>query len=143
MQGLVGTWEAQKGARYHAKGLPSGIFSSSSAMQCHLFIITQAWHAFNLHLCHECHPCQGLPSLPRHPGTKEDLGGHYLGGVGRRERGGNVSDFDGSAMPSRLVGISKVAAYCLRNRNALRSVKLHFAHRSDSWTLGFSIHPIT
>ena len=76
----------RRGQEKHQQGLPSGIFSSSSARQCHLFIIIQAWHGVSSchhHLCHVCHPCQGLPSSPRHPGTKEDLGGRSLYGRGR------------------------------------------------------------
>ena len=122
----------------------------------HLFIIIRhAMSSFHHHpgmarhlifIC-VCHPCQGLPSLPRHPGTKEDLGGHYLGGVGRRERGGNVSDFDGSAMPSRLVGISKVAAYCLQLGTEMHSDRsnyiLHIEVIPGHWGLVFTLSPKT
>ena len=79
--------------------------------------------------------------------TKEDLGGHYLGGVGRRERGGNVSDFDGSAMPSRLVGISKVAAYCLQLGTEMHSDRsnyiLHIEVIPGHWGLVFTLSPKT
>ena len=58
-----------------------------------------------------------------------------------------MSDFDGSAMPSRLVGISKVAAYCLQLGTEMHSDRsnyiLHIKVIPGHWGLVFTLSPKT